>query len=546
VSGTVSITGAPAGFKTEAVGVGACPVSATGTLACASPGFVLAANKKNYSLELGVGTWRVGAFYELRSFGGEFIGPSAAITVTMNAKDKKSFSIPYQVPATLTGTVQVSGVPSDFQIQNRSVILCPSYAPYRGGTGSIACVNASTPFNEAGLPPGRWTAIPSFCALSRVGGEYQEFQYQCFTNAKASKSITLSAGGVGTLDLTTPFLTPGYGMLAGAVSIDGAPKGFSDPVGVDACRNTVSSCQEIEVTAGKLFELLLPVGTWHINPFYLAAPFYNEITGPTKTVKITSGNGAVFNVSQQYKALGQAEGAVDVTGAPSGVSFHTYTVLACPSSSPWTGGAIPDACVSEYSGTPQSGGGIGIVIGSASSAVSKLPHPPVAHLKPADASAPSSYQLPTLTPGTWLLYPGYQTVFATYVDSTPTRVTVVSGNTTVQNLTVPYKTPLDGAVTGTVSVVGAPANGDTQVQLGVEACSTPPTSCIGGQTIFADQNGNYQLVLTPGTWSIRGIAQYFSYVGTGVDFETSRGAAQQITVQAGVQTSQDFTVNLSS
>lgn len=545
VSGTVSITGAPSGFKTADVGVGACPATATATLACANPGSALSANKKNYSLELGVGRWRVGAFYELRSSGGAFIGPSTVVAVTANAKVTKNFTVPYQVPATISGAVQVTGTPSEFRVQNRSVILCPSYAPYRGGFPSVACVTGSTPFNFAGLPPGRWTADPGFCASPTNGNEGDYQQFQCFTNTKASQSITLAQGGIGRLDLTTPFLIPGYGMLAGAVSIAGAPKGFDDPVGVNACRNSASSCQEIEATTGKLFELVLPVGTWHVNPFYLAAPFYNEITGPTKTVKITSGNGAVLDVSQQYQALGEAEGAVDVTGAPSGVSFQTYTVLACPSSSPWTGGFIPDACVSEYSGTPQSEGGIGIIIG-ASSAASKLPHPPAAHLKPADAGAPNSYQLPTLSPGTWLLYPGYQTVFATYVDPTATRVAIVSGSTTVQNLTVPYKSPVEGAVTGTVSVVGAPANLDGDLQLGVEACSTPPTSCVGGRTVFSDQNGNYKLVLTPGTWSIRGIAQYFTFVGTGYKVETTRSAAQLITVQAGVQTSQNFTVNLSS
>jgi hypothetical protein len=543
VSGTVTITGAPNGFKTAEVGVGACPVSAHDTLACANPASVFSANKKTYSLTLGVGRWRVGAFYELRLFGGAFIGPSTVINVTTNAKGKKSFSVPYEVPASITGTVEVTGVPSEFTAQQRSVILCPSSAAYKGGLPSVACVSESAPFNIAGLPPGPWTADPGFCAASteRALGDYR---YQCFTNTRARESITLAPGGVGTLDVTTPFLVPGYGMVAGSASITGAPKGFSDPVGISACRKTAASCQTFEVRTGHLFELLLPVGTWHVNAFYLAAPFYNEIVGPTKAVQVTSGSGGLVNVSEPYQVLGHADGAVDVTGAPSQVSFESYTVLACPASSPWTGGTIPTACVSEYSGSEPGGGGIGIIIGT-SSALSKLPHPAASHLKPAASSAPNSYELPTLTPGTWLLYPGYQTVFATYVDPTATRVAIVSGATTVENLAVPYQTPKNGAVTGTVSVVGAPANEYGNLQLGVEACSTPPTSCVGGRFAYSNEDGNYQLLLTPGTWSIRGIVQYYSFLNGSIQFGTSRGTPQEVTVQAGVDTSEDFTVTIS-
>lgn len=540
LTGSVTITGAPSGFKTAEVGVGACPDTSNGALACANPSFVFSANKKTYSLDLGVGRWRVGGFYELRTFGGAFIGPSAVVTVTAKAKTTKSFTVPYQVPATISGTVQVTDAPSEFRVTQRSVILCPSYAPYGGFLPSIACVTESAPFDVAGLPPGRWTADPGFCTYP-VGNNGDFQQYQCFTNTKASQSLTVSQGGLGTLNLTTPFLIPGYGMVAGAVSVTGAPKGFSDPVGVSACRNSVASCQTFEVSSGRLFELVLPVGTWHVSPFYLAAPFYNEIPGLTKTVKVTSGNGVVLDVSERYQVLGKAKGAVDVTGAPSQVSFESYTVLACPASSPWTGGLIPTACVSEYSGSPGDGGGI--VIGT-SSALSKLPHPRAERLRPADSSAPNSYRLPTLTPGAWLLYPGYQTVFATYVDPTATRVTIVSGSTTVQNLTVPYQSPTDGAVAGTLSVVGAPQN--SGVQLEAEACSAPPTktSCAGFRAAYSDQDGNYELMLPPGTWWIAGIAQAFSYDGE--SFNSSMSTPQEVVVQAGVETDEDFTVTISS
>jgi hypothetical protein len=94
-------------------------------------------------------------------------------------------------------------------------------------------------------------------------------------------------------------------------------------------------------------------------------------------------------------------------------------------------------------------------------------------------------------------------------------------------------------------VLGTPDNVDGFIQLGVEACSTPPTSCVGGRFAYSNEDGNYQLLLTPGTSSIRGIVQYYSFSNGSIQYGTSHGAPQEVTVQAGVDTSEDFTVTIS-
>jgi len=222
-----------------------------------------------------------------------------------------------------------------------------------------------------------------------------------------------------------------------------------------------------------------------------------------------------------------------VTGAHSRVPITAYTVLACPASSPWTGGLTPPQCVNEFSGPGGFGfGGFGLAepirVGTASSrAAARTPF--------------NLYQLSTLTPGSWILYPGYRTVFGSYTDPSGMAVAIVAGQTTTGKLTVPYQTPSIGVVEGKVTVIGAPANGG--FQSGVRACSAPPTgtSCPNAQEAYNQSSNLYQLALQPGTWWVSGFVDVF---GSGVGVSESTTQPIVVTVTPGARTTENFTVKL--
>jgi hypothetical protein len=539
VLGTVTITGRPTGFTPAYRGAGACPDSGPAGMVCADPIYALTDSTGHYHLSLTVGKWRVAGFYEDHPLGGAFLGTSKVVSVSAGQKIVDYVAVAYQKAAAIKGTITVTGVPAGVQVEELSVLLCPSFAPFNGTFPSIACVNAysgvsrdSGSYGVTGLPPGTWTAYPSFCPLLGEG------QYTCLTNDKAGKRVTLVGGSTSTDDLATPFLVPGYGLFSGKITVTGTPTGFSDPVAVMACQKSVVTCQTTEVSNGADFKLLLGDGTWSVNGLYLAAPFYNAIVGPTETVTVASGHTTTLDVTAPYKVPGGATGTITVTGAPAGVAIQSYTMLACPASSPLTGALALGECVTEYSGP--GGGGIGVVV-VGTSALSKLSHPRAVRASQADAAV-NSYELSTLTAGTWILYPGYQTEFGSATDPVGTRVTVTAGGTTDEDLSVPYQVPTVGAVTGSVDVVGAPEN----TQAGVEACTTAPTTkvCTDEQGTYINSDGTYRLTLTPGTWWVTGYVDLFDYNGPGLD--QTNATPVKVTVTAGTQTTEDFTVVVSS
>jgi hypothetical protein len=530
VTGKVTITGAPKGFSPGEIGAGACPDTAKTAMACAEPVYDLASDGV-YSLSLTAGKWLVDGFYETRAFGGVFLGTAVVVTVKADAKSTKNFTVAYQKPAAVHGTLHVTGVPAGSQLYELSVLLCPSFAPYNGTTASIACVNGyddggvvgdAGSYSVTGLPPGKWTAYPGFCTDSG-----------CHTNAKAGKALTLVSGVNSTANLTTPYIVPGYGLVSGTVTVTGAPLGFSDPEGVSLCgkEHGLTECNSASVEGG-VYSSLLAVGTWKVTGLYLVPPFYNAVSGATKTISVTSGHSTTLNLTDPYQVLGGAAGLINVVGDPADVPIESYTVLACPA------GGGPDSlnCISEYSGP----GGNGFEVASSSS-LGKIPHPAAARPKLA-APSYNAYQLSTLTKGTWLLYPGYQTVFGSVTDPTASRVTITPGQTITRNLTIPYQFPSDGAVVGSVVMVGAPGNGYDEA--GAEACSAKPTktTCDNEQQAYSSTDGQYQLLLSPGTWWVAGFVDEFGEVPS---LNQSISPPVKITVKAGVENTEDFVVDAS-
>jgi len=511
-------------------------------MVCANPIYALTDSTGHYHLSLAVGKWRVAGFYENHPLGGAFLGSAKVVSVSAGQKIVEYVSVAYRKPAALKGTIAVTGVPSGVQMEGLSVLLCPSFAPFIGTLPSIACVSGystssgnSGSYSITGLPPGAWTAYPSFCPA--VGNQFED---QCLTNGKAGKPVTLVGGSTSTVDVTTPFLIPGYGLLSGKLTVAGAPAGFSDPPAVIACQKNDKNCQTDQISSGSNFQLLLGDGTWFVNGLYLAAPFYNGIVGPTETVTITSGHITTLNVTTPYRVLGGATGSITIPGAPAGVAIQDYTVTACPESSPLTGLLAADECVTEYSGP--AGGGIAVVV-VGSSVLSKLSHPPAVRADQAGAPL-NTYDLSTLTAGTWTLYPGYQTEFGAATDPVGTKVTVTAGQTTDEDLSVPYQVPTVGAVTGSVNVVGAPEGGG--FESGVAACSTEPTAkvCTDEQDAFVNSDGTYQLPLAPGNWWLVGFVDIFTPYGPSL--AQTNTPPVEVTVTAGEQITEDFNVTVAS
>ena len=535
VTGSVTVTNAPSGFQPAYLGAGVCPDTGAAGQLCANPQYALSEDG-TYTLTLDAGKYKAAGFYENNAFGGAFLGGTHVVTVTTGKTVTLNLSVPYRKPAAITGTITVTGVPTSETISQFEVLLCPSFAPYTGGTIPIACVSGyaapSTPgatvgtYSVSGLPPGAWTAYPSFCTEST-----------CNTpNPNDGTAATLVGGQTTTLNLTTKFLQPGQAFLSGTVTVTGAPAGFSDDLGVSACPKGGTPCQVVYGVPNGEYGLILPAGTWFVKGFYLAAPYDNAVDGPAVTVALTSGHSAEQDLTDRYRVPGTATGTITVSGLPAGVSITSYTVLACPKSEPWSGGIAAPECVSEYSGP----GGYGYGPADRTQVNTRHPaeKPPAGYAGPPQATATFNlYSLPTLTAGSWLLYPGYQDVFGSVVSHTSTSVTIVSAKTATKNLTVAYATPTQGAVIGTVDVIGAPTGG---AEAGVQACTTLPsgTTCQGEQDAYAESGGAYTLLLAPGTWWVRGFVDVYG----STELTQSTSSSVEIHLSAGHEAKEDFTV----
>ncbi len=541
VSGSVKITGAPKGFTPAYEGAGGCPDTGPPGQMCANPVYALATDG-NYTLSLAAGKWRVAGFYEINALGGAFLGSSVVVHVPSGGKVTLDLTVPYTPPAALKGKITVRNVPDNDPIYQLNLIICPSYAPYSGGQVPIACVNAyapapgpsSTPgsvtgsYSLTGLPPVQWTGYVGFCAESG-----------CTINSYHGTTFTLNPGETSTVDFSSNFLLRDQALLTGTIAVTGAPPGFSDPVGISACESGSgsSNCQVLYEIPGGVYNVVLNAGIWNIKGFYLSSPYDNVVDGPTQTVSLSSRQVMDLPLNVPYQVPGTATGTITVDGLPAGVKVTAYTMLACPISEPWSGGLPAPECVSEYSGP--GGYGYGPADHGKVKSSDHLFLPP-AGVTEAARHPYNTYVLPTLTSGTWLLYPGYQSVFGSVVDPSPRAVSIDSDRTTTKNVSLPYQQPSQGAVTGTVVVIGAPANG---FQSGVEACTVPPTStsCPGEVDAYSQQNGSYTMLLAPGTWWLSGFVEV--YGSSGVIKSTSSPRAVQIV--AGAQTKRDFTVTAS-
>jgi hypothetical protein len=506
---------------------------------CANPVYGLASGG-GYSLSLSAGSWQVAGFYQVNGSQALFLGKPRIVNVPTNGTVSANLTIAYRRPAGLQGEIVVTGVPTGVQVQQFSVVLCPSYAPYTGIFPSTVCVNDSNTttasadagsFDITGLAPGTWYAYAGYCT-----------EFGCEDNADAGQAVTLVGGHTRTANVTTPYIVPADGLLSATVNVTGAPSDFSDSTSLTACQVAVAgNCQTDYSYGSNTLPLILADGEWAVTPSYLASPFGNTVNGPTEDVDILGGATTTVTLDVPYQVPGTASGEIVVTGVPHRVSITTYTVIACPASSPMIDGQPSSACVSEYSGVGGYGYGPGISI--VSNPARESARAPAEHTRAAQ-SPYNQYLLSGLTPGSWILYPGYDTAFGSYVEPVGTTVTVTAGLVTTEELTLPYQTPLTGLVTGTVSVIGAP--GDGLSESGAQACSAPPTaiSCPGEEVSFSEYNGAYQLPLPPGTWWVQGFVDLFGI--TELNQTQSLSPPVKVKVVAGNRITRDFTVDMAT
>jgi hypothetical protein len=400
LTGNVVIRNAPAYFQGE-VGVAVCPATATPNKLCASPLYSVAFSGASYTLNLPAGAWDVHEFYAIGyGGGGAYIGRPHAITIVNGQTLRQNIGMQYQVPTSVTGTVTLTGVPSGVAIADLVITACPSSQPFSGGFPSIFCstqyVEGTDQYSIPTLFKGHWLF---YVGYDTVFG---------FTQLTVPTPVTLPKGGSVTANLSGAYQTPTNGALEGTVTITGAPAGFS-PIfeGVGACPaggppGVVCPNPQYTLSGAGSYALPLTPGQWGAAGFYELAGFGGQFLSPVLPVTVAAGVIDQVNFTVPYVAPATVQATVTVTGVPVGISVQTQ-LLACPSNSPFTGGAPPIECVSA--------GGIG----------------------PVDI-------ISTLPPGTWLLYPGYYASNGTYFQSTQaTTVKLKAGQTKRRTLSVAFQ-----------------------------------------------------------------------------------------------------------
>ena len=284
------------------------------------------------------------------------------------------------------------------------------------------------------------------------------------------------------------------------------------------------------------YEVPLAAGTWTLEMVYFLQPYGGLQMGPAKTVSVVAGKTVSLPLAVAYQTPGTARGLVTVTGTPAKVSILSYSVLACPSGSPYNGNPFVPQCAGETSGVSSSpfSGELGARIKT--------------HADPlyrATALSPSqeTYSMP-LPAGKWLLYPGYSTAFGPTVSTKGIPVTVTAKMTSTTDLTLPYQVPTDGVVSGTTSLLDAPT--ELSGIYGVEACPTPastsPGVTCGISTEQIGPTGDYELAIPAGTWWVAELYWYDIPQGGGFESEPLAGPSHKIVVKAATS----YVVNLSA
>jgi hypothetical protein len=198
VEGTVTVTGAPAGFE-GIPGVGACPLAKGPAKPCPNPQYTLTGSGGgSYQLTLAAGKWELAGFYELAPFAGQFLGALHDVSLTGGTIVTLNVTVPYKAPASVTATVTVTGVPVGVAIEDLIVLACPSSTPYDGLTEPTECVEggspAGSPVTLDTLPPGRWLLYPGYVTSTTELVSTTPKRVKLVSGATTASKLTIAYG----------------------------------------------------------------------------------------------------------------------------------------------------------------------------------------------------------------------------------------------------------------------------------------------------------------------------------------------------------------
>jgi hypothetical protein len=278
---------------------------------------------------------------------------------------------------------------------------------------------------------------------------------------------------------------PKNGTVTGSVKIFGKPAGFHPAVlGAQACPGSVSTpCSNPVSTLAKkkAFSLSLAAGSWTLFGFYQITSGGAIFVGAPAGVNVPAGGTINVNLTVFYVKPAKLAGTITVTGASANDPITTLTVVVCPSSVVFSGGTVPNGCVTG-STTPSTAGG-----------------------------STGSYLVKNLAPGSWTAYPGFCALSGcvTHTGDSQTA-TLKAGKKTILNLSTSFLESGQALLYGTVTVILAPSG--FTATLGAHACQLGGT-CQDATAV----NGKYATILTNvvpavGTWSVQGF--YVKHSGT--------------------------------
>jgi hypothetical protein len=270
------------------------------------------------------------------------------------------------------------------------------------------------------------------------------------------------------------------GTVTGTVTVTGAPTGFQPLLtAVGGCRSgsfALCGTPQLGLASGGPYTLTLAAGNWNLQGFYLLGLGGGSIFGAPTTVTVQAGETETVDFTVAYQKTGSVKGSVSVTKVPAGTGIWSKTAEACPWYAP-------------------------------------NPNEVSADIVCAGGDGSGSYSFTTLSPGTWILYPTYETKFGQSVGKAAS-VVVVSGSTRTVNLTTPFLPPPGGIVSGTVKVSSIPSGSSDPI--GVLACkgSTVSFSCPGLQEDQVGTSGaSYGMPLATGTWTLAAFYEPEPYGG---------------------------------
>jgi hypothetical protein len=400
LTGDVVVSDAPAGFSGE-VGVVVCPGSTPSKQLCPSPSFAESGSGGSYTVSLAAGSWLVREYYTVGFSGGAFIGANKLITIGPGQVVRHNIHIRYQVPSSLSGTVELSGIPSGTAVESLSVTACPASSPESDGIPTPLCATDYLPSgsDQYALPTlskGDWVLSVGYYTQFGLG------------TATIPGMVKLNKGQVQTANLVATYQAPPNGMIEGTVTVLGAPAGFTGLLGAGACpvsTGPTTVCANPSYTLGNSgdpYELLLSQGQWNLAGFYELAPFGGQFISAVHQVDVIAGTVVHLNLTVPYTAPATINADITVTGIPSGTTLEDSLLLACPADAPYTGGEEPIVCVEGFG----------------------------------PASEPATIN--TLPPGKWLLYPGYATTTSELIGTQAKAVKLVAGGEKTKHLSVAF------------------------------------------------------------------------------------------------------------